>query len=388
MSGDWSEWLLSHATGNGAMLVFWLVSAFVLGTIVGSLLNVCIYRIPLEKSLLWPGSRCSQCLQSIRWYDNIPLFSYLWLRGRCRTCGSSFSIRYFLIELFTGLCFVGLFYLEVIDNVHGFTALKFERNNIIFRAPPSWVAWVVFVYHAVFISYLIAASFIDLEHREIPFAITVPGTVIGLLGAVVFAWPWPNRPAVNLGLVQGLYPWPFWWPLPAWWCTPGVYWWTGPLGGLTTGLVGALVGTLMLRVIRFLFGLGLGIEALGLGDADLMMMAGAFLGWQPVLVGFFIGVFVGLFFGIIQWAFRGDNMLPFGPGLAIGVVIAMLGWSRIGPYFQLVFFNGYLVTIVAAFGCMLLLVASYFLRILRLLRGQAGDQMEETGNNTDKSDKG
>jgi leader peptidase (prepilin peptidase) / N-methyltransferase len=356
------------------MVAFWLISIFVLGTIVGSLLNVCICRIPLEKSLLWPGSRCTRCLQPIRWYDNVPLISYIALRGRCRTCGAGFSIRYFLIELFTGLCFVGLFYVEVVQNVHRFGALNFERDRLIsFHLPPSWIAWTVFAYHAILISYLITASFIDLEHREIPLAVTIPGTAIGLVGAVLLAWPWPYTPSPKLGLVEGLYPWPFWRPLPAWFA-PGGNWQTG----LVTGFVGLAVGTLMLRVIRFLFGLGLGIEALGLGDADLMMMAGAFLGWQPVVVGFFIGVFVGLLFGIIQWAFRGDNMLPFGPGLAIGVVIAMLGWSRIGPGFSQVFFNAALMGIVAGVGCVMLLVASYFLRILRLLRGKETGEAEST----------
>jgi leader peptidase (prepilin peptidase) / N-methyltransferase len=353
------------------MLVFWLISVFVLGTIVGSLLNVCICRIPLEKSLLWPGSRCGHCLQPIRWYDNIPLVSYVLLRGRCRTCGTRFSIRYFLIELFTGLCFAGLFYLEVVQNVPGFAALKYERDRIAFNLPPSWIAWVVFLYHAVLISYLIAASFIDLEHREIPLSVTVPGTVIGLIGAVLLAWPWPTvslspgQAAAAYPPVQGLYPWPFWWPLPGWFM-PGGNWQTG----LVTGLAGLAAGTLMLRTIRFLFGLGLGMEALGLGDADLMMMAGSFVGWQPVVVGFFLGVFVGLLFGVFQWLFRGDHMLPFGPGLAIGVVIALLCWRSIGPHFQLVFFNPGLLAIVAGFGCLLLLVASYLLRILRLLRGR------------------
>src|SRR5207244_12084750 len=101
------------------LVYYWLFVVFVLGTIVGSFLNVCIYRIPLEKSILWPGSRCGSCLQPVRWYDNIPLLSYLLLRGRCRTCHSAFSARYFLIELLTGLCFVGLFYLEIVDNVFG-----------------------------------------------------------------------------------------------------------------------------------------------------------------------------------------------------------------------------------------------------------------------------
>src|SRR5437879_3802577 len=95
-----------------------LLAMFVLGAVVGSFLNVCIYRLPLEKSLLWPGSRCGHCQQPIRWYDNIPLLSYWWLRGRCRTCGQTFSPRYFLIELLTAASFAGLCYLEVEKNVH------------------------------------------------------------------------------------------------------------------------------------------------------------------------------------------------------------------------------------------------------------------------------
>src|SRR5574341_1450468 len=100
------------------MIFFWLPAVFVIGAIVGSFVNVAVSRLPLEKSLLWPGSRCGSCFQRIRWFDNIPLISYWWLRGRCRNCGTSFSIRYFLIELATALGFVGLFYLEMMRNIH------------------------------------------------------------------------------------------------------------------------------------------------------------------------------------------------------------------------------------------------------------------------------
>src|SRR5438874_12131408 len=100
-------------------LVYWLVLAFVLGAAIGSFVNVAAARLPLEKSLIWPGSRCGRCLQPVRWHDNLPLLSYLWLRGRCRSCGQSFSIAYFLVELATALGFCLVFYLEVLVNVHG-----------------------------------------------------------------------------------------------------------------------------------------------------------------------------------------------------------------------------------------------------------------------------
>jgi leader peptidase (prepilin peptidase)/N-methyltransferase len=361
------------------MLLFLLVMMFVLGTIVGSLLNVCIYRLPLEKSILWPGSHCGHCFQPIRWYDNIPLISYVVLLGRCRTCGKHYSIRYFFIELFTGLCFAGLFYLEVVENIHQIDALAPERGWIENMYFPSATAWVVFGYHALLVCFLLVASFCDLDYREIPFSVTVPGTVLGLIGAVIWAWPWPYTPqeAVpaalqgpawwlhpNLGPKQGLYPWPFWGPLPAWFA-PGGNWQTG----LATGLAGAVLGTLMLRLIRFLFGLGLGMEALGLGDADLMMMAGSFLGWQPVVAAFFIGVFAGLIFGLVQLLLGGGNMMPFGPSLGIGVVASFLCWRWIGPQMQPLFFNDTFMLPLAGVSCVLMLIASYFLRVLRLVRG-------------------
>src|SRR5712692_6438675 len=100
------------------MLGFLLLNLFVLGTIVGSLLNVCIYRLPLEKSIIWPGSRCGHCLQAIRWYDNIPLLRYLLLRGLCRGCSTRLSSNYFLTDHITRLCCTSLFYLDVISDVH------------------------------------------------------------------------------------------------------------------------------------------------------------------------------------------------------------------------------------------------------------------------------
>ena len=299
---------------NHVLMIFLLVTIFVLGTIVGSLLNVCIYRLPLEKSIFWPGSRCGSCLQPIRWYDNIPLISYLVLRGRCRSCGARFSIRYLVVELLTGLCLVGLFYLEVIANVHHISILNGERQRIEFFLWPSWQAWVIFDIHAILLCFLLIVTFCDLDHREIPLSLTTVGAVIGVLAAVAFPWPWPNDVAAaalppgrgwqmppapgNMGPAPGLYPWPVWGPPPAW-LPPGSW-----RLGLATGITGLLVGTLLLRLIRFLFSTGLGVEALGLGDADLMMMAGAFLGWQPLVVAFFLSVIPGLLFAVAYLVFR------------------------------------------------------------------------------------
>src|SRR3954471_24236672 len=97
-----------------AFLVFWFVFVFLVGAAMGSFINVCVARLPFEKSILWPGSHCFKCFQPVRWYDNLPLLSYWILRGRCRRCRAPFSIRYFLVELFTGLAFAGLFYADVV----------------------------------------------------------------------------------------------------------------------------------------------------------------------------------------------------------------------------------------------------------------------------------
>jgi leader peptidase (prepilin peptidase)/N-methyltransferase len=387
------------------MLVpLWLILVFVVGIVWGSFVNVWIARLPLEKSILWPGSRCGICFQRIRWYDNIPLVSYLWLRGRCRVCGARFSIRYFLVELFTGLGFAGLFYLEVVLNVHNWRVPAHSPFDVEMGVFP-WQWWVACAFHAFgLFSFLLAVSVCDLASREIPLSLTVSGTVVGLIGAVLLAWPWPYTPEEELGQIQrwqeaakarpaiqgmtlpsggwwdmphgmlkeALYPWPVWGPLPEW-LGRGGDWTTG----LATGLAGALFGTLLMRAVAFLFGAGLGKEALGLGDADLMMMAGSFLGWQPVLVAFLVSVVPALFFGMFQLVVRRDNSLPFGPSLAAGVLATMLGWHWIGPRVQPLFFWPMVLGALAVVGGAFLLLSSYLLRLTR----RRGETVDDTANN-------
>ena len=131
------------------------------GLCVGSFLNVCIYRIPAEKSIVFPGSACPSCAAAIRFYDNIPLFSYLILGGRCRHCQASISLRYPLIELLTGLSALALY-------------AKFG------------VSMESLVYF-IFICVLIVITFIDIDHRIIPDRLTLPGIVVFFCAA--FAIP-------------------------------------------------------------------------------------------------------------------------------------------------------------------------------------------------------
>src|SRR5262249_5740300 len=125
------------------LMVVWHAFAFVLGACAGSFVNVCVARIPMEKSVFWPGSRCGSCFQPILLRDTIPLFSYLRLRGRCRHCGQRFSARYFVVELLTALGFLGIFHLEVIRNIHGFAALEWQQFRIVAGVVPP-EGWVVF----------------------------------------------------------------------------------------------------------------------------------------------------------------------------------------------------------------------------------------------------
>jgi leader peptidase (prepilin peptidase)/N-methyltransferase len=355
------------------MLFIWLALLFALGAAWGSFLNVCIYRLPWEKSVLWPGSRCGKCFQAIRWYDNLPLISYLLLRGRCRVCGARFSVRYPLIELLTGVGFAGLFYLEVGENVLRLEVLRQQQFAIAWGIIPL-EGWLIWLYHATLFSFLVVASFIDIDHQEIPLSVTVTGTVVGLVGGALL-WPWlpaayapklaplhgPAPPLQADDFKSGVYLWPVWTELPAW-LPPRC-----PLTGLATGLAGMLAGMLVLRAIGFLFKAGRGREGMGLGDADLMMMVGAFLGWQPVIVAFFVAVFPGLVFGIIQVALFGDRPFPYGPSLAAGSVLTWLGWHALVERFplQLLFFDPLMLGVLGGAGAVFLFLAALVIRLLR-----------------------
>jgi leader peptidase (prepilin peptidase)/N-methyltransferase len=196
--------------------------------------------------------------------------------------------------------------------------------------------------------------------------------LVGLTCSALFAWPFPDAPSVAVAagwrsrlalpprLPAGLYPWPVWYPLPHW--LPAGSWQLG----LLTGLAGAAAGMLAMRVLRFTFGLTRGIEALGVGDADLMMMAGSFVGWQPVVLSCLVAAFPGLLFGMIQLLRRGNQALPFGPSLALGVLLTLWLWPLLSNFeaIRLVFFVPIILAAIAGAGAMFLLVAGFVCRFL------------------------
>ena len=322
-----------------------MVLTFILGTFVGSFLNVCIARMPLEKSILWPGSRCGSCLRPIRWYDNIPLLGYWRLQGHCRDCGSAFSSRYFWIEFLTGAMFAGLYWLECVENIHGFGFV----GTVSKMRVPQWQMLLVWSSHAIFLCFLFVAAYIDYEYMEIPLQVTIPGTILGIILGTLMPWPWPMDVAqayphgwgdIRFGggglqgfalvdaLPAGAQRWPVWMPPPDW-LVPGTW-----LMGLVTSVVGAAAGTLGIRFIRFAFSYAFGKEAMGLGDADLMMLIGAFLGWQALIIVMVLAVMLALAVILVQFLRNRISEIYFGPFLAAGAVIKLLA-----PFAYTVLFN-------------------------------------------------
>ncbi|MGF1579957.1 MAG: prepilin peptidase [Gemmataceae bacterium] len=366
-------------------LYLWLPFLFVIGTCVGSFINVCVARLPLEKSILWPGSHCGQCYKPIALHHNLPLIGYLILRGQCANCKVRFSIQYFMVELLTGLGFVGLFYVVIIGNVHDWPLPANFRGSYIAEGFYPWQWLIGYGWHVLLFSFLTVCTFTDLNGREIPMSVTIPGTVIGLIGAMLLAWPWPLTEQQGMADIvkhqnkftkataswcllppeakpkEGVYPWPPLGPPPSW-APPGSW-----QLGLLTGIAGALAGTFLVRLIGTLASKGLGKEAIGAGDADLMMMAGAFTGWQITLTSFFVGTLAALVVVPFQLFIRRDNSMPFGPSLAAGVLITLLCWDRILQAFplNLIYFCFEVMAFLVIAGGGMLLLLTFLLRLAK-----------------------
>lgn len=288
-----------------------IVFLFALGTVVGSFLNVCIYRLPWQKSVIWPGSRCPKCWNAIAPQDNIPILSWVALRGECRCCGAPIAARYPLIEALVGLLFVGVYVVDVLCYV----------NDIPWGALPARYPLAV-AYHVIFVALLVAATFIDYDLWIIPDEITVTGMIIGLgLGA---AFP-EIRPEPSHALTHA--------------------------AGFWMGLKGLLVGGGITWMVRILGTLAFRKEAMGFGDVTLMAMIGAFLGWQAAVMTFFLGAFVGLghalwkLFKMIGKRLAGrkivsvDHELPYGPYLSMAAGILLFSWPWLWPQWARGYFD-------------------------------------------------
>jgi leader peptidase (prepilin peptidase)/N-methyltransferase len=249
---------------------FWYATVAIFGAIVGSFLNVCIHRLPRGESIVWPGSHCPACGAAIAWNDNVPVLSYLLLRGRCRTCRAPIAMRYPLVET---------------ANAAGYVTILW-----VFGA-----TWTAILYCVLFSGLLVVAG-TDLTHKIIPNVVTVPGIVLGLLGAATVL----------------------------------------PLGPVNA-LLGVLFGGGILWALAWASPYLFGKEGMGGGDIKLLAMIGAFLGWKPALLTIMIGSLSGSVIGISLIAFglmKREDYIPFGPYLVFGALVSMFFGQPLLDWYQ------------------------------------------------------
>ncbi len=262
------------------VLTAWL---FALGCAVGSFLNVVIYRLPRGLTILEPRrSFCPRCGHAIRWHDNVPLLSFLFLGRRCRDCAGPISWRYPAVEGLTGLLFALIFYRQAV-------------------ASGTDVGQTVIMILAA--SLLLVAAAVDVEWFIIPDEISLFGLLGGLLAGLLI-------PSLHVGAAS----------YHTWEKLTGL----AHLDGLIASAVGAVSGGLLLWMVRVVGRLLFRREAMGLGDAKLMAMIGAFFGWKVVLVTFFLSPFLGVLYGVPRLVLKGEHLMPYGPFLSLGAVLALL----------------------------------------------------------------
>ncbi|MGA2096744.1 MAG: prepilin peptidase [Candidatus Acidiferrum sp.] len=263
------------AAGHTVIIIFF----FLFGIVIGSFLNVCITRIPEDLSIVSPGSRCPRCLAPIKAYDNVPVFAWLWLRGKCRNCALPISPMYPLVELLTGLLFVAC--------------------NLEFGITQAAVKWLFFL------CLIMILTVTDLRVRLLPDVVTWPGLAAGLVFSSVVQ---PND-GTAFFLCLKL----FHWVPPAW------------LMGLLEGILGAAFGSLPLWGFAALYKLVRGREGMGLGDVKMMAMVGAFLGVRGAFFTLLFGALLGSFIGLLVIA----TMYLTGTGRQLAVRASRRGLGEV-----------------------------------------------------------
>lgn len=265
--------------------------AFVFGLILGSFLNVCIYRWPRDLSVVRPRSRCPECEHAIAWYDNVPVLSWLILRGRCRHCAQAISWRYPVVELLTGLLFAWFFAAEG-------PTLAAARS-------------------CVFSAILVALAFSDAETLLLPDELTLGGALI----AFGFAWfvPVPDTTAHLIATIAGI---------------------TASEHVLSLGeaVLGAVFPAGSLWLAGIVFEKLRQKEGLGFGDVKMMVMAGAFLGLRGALFMLMLGSLAG---SIIGWTYikvtkkdASSYPLPMGTFLALGGLFVAIAGGRVLDWYM------------------------------------------------------
>lgn len=260
---------------------------FALGASIGSFLNVVIYRIPAGLSILWPPSHCPQCHSRLKPTENVPIFGWLSLQGRCGHCRNPISIRYPVVELITGLLFLLLFW----------------KFGITISTLGYWA----------FFSWLIALSIIDLDTMTLPNPLTQSGLILGLFFQIITTLE-TNFQVNNL------------------------------INYLMIGIMGAVIGLWLFDLTSILGSIAFGQTVMGGGDAKLAAMIGAWLGWKYLLLASFLACGLGAFIGggaIAMGLLDRRQPMPFGPFLAIGAALSLIwGNNILSTYFNL-FFPGF-----------------------------------------------
>ncbi|MGI8494978.1 MAG: prepilin peptidase [Pyrinomonadaceae bacterium] len=264
---------------------------FIVGTLIGSFLNVVIHRVPLEESVVFPNSACPNCKNSIKFYDNLPILSWLILGGKCRNCKNPISPRYVGVELLTGLVYLLTFW-QIGFNPFLSVAL-------------------------IFVSAVIALIFIDAENMILPNVITYPLLVFALIVRIIFplffgALYFPDIFSYPL---NGLTDYPLW------------------IVSLCGAVLGALVGGGSLWLVGEIWKRLRGVDAMGLGDVKMLFGVGALLGWRLTLLTIFLGALTGALAGMMVIAKQKNKdfqaQIPFGIFLGIGSIISLLFGEKI-----------------------------------------------------------
>jgi leader peptidase (prepilin peptidase) / N-methyltransferase len=261
---------------------------FTLGASIGSFINVVIYRVPAGLSVLFPPSRCPHCLNQLKAYDNVPVLGWLWLKGHCRFCKSKISMRYPVVEFFTGLLFLVIFW--------------------IFQFSPLTVGYWVFC------AWLLALSLIDFDTMTLPNPLTKSGLVLGIIFQTILGFLHANS-------------------------------WNSAANSLFLAVLGAVVGIWLFDAIAFTASILFQKQAMGGGDAKLAAMMGAWLGWKHLLLASFLACIAGVVAGSGAMMFTGKSpkpqqkwgkKMPFGPFLALGSLITLfIGETLISSYLDL-----------------------------------------------------
>src|SRR5689334_10222878 len=267
---------------------------FVFGLLIGSFLNVVIYRVPLGESIVLPASHCPHCDAAIKPYDNVPVLSYALLGGKCRHCRAGISPIYPAVELLVGI----LFLLVFIQEAHQFRLFDDRFVEVGARF------WLTLIGDLAFVSFIVPLVFIDLRYFLLPNVLTLPGMVVLFVLRVLAPDAWQIRRTPHLFGLTEHHEWAL---------------------AVICAVLGMLAGGGTLWLIRWAYLKLRHVEGMGLGDVKLMLMVGAFLGWQLTLLTIFVGSLLGSLVGITLMRTRKSDMkmeIQFGVFLGPAALLA------------------------------------------------------------------